>query len=207
MNRPPVLSLDDACALLRKGGIVAYPTETFYGIGCSALDSMAVACVCEAKGRPDGKALPVLVGEREQLEQVVTVEDWARPLMDAFWPGPLSLLLPAVRGVPMLLTGATGRVAVRQTPHPVARALCLGAGVPLAASSANMSGQPPVTRVADLDPRLLQGVDGVVDLPPEPDGGMPSTLIEEAGRGTLRILRPGAVTAEMLRRQGYRVVE
>ncbi|MDR3045910.1 MAG: threonylcarbamoyl-AMP synthase [Desulfovibrio sp.] len=214
-------SLDDAAALLRAGRVVVFPTETFFGVGCLATHAGAVDEVYRVKRRAHRLALPVIVGQVDQLAQVAApLSPAAEGLARRFWPGPLSILLPAVPGVPEPLTGGTGRVAVRLTPHPVARELCLLAGGPLVASSANISGRPAVTRATDLDLELLAEVAGVLDLPPAPPGGLPSTLVEvldgggartgaRTGGGTgggaprLRVLRAGAVPAQALRDAGY----
>lgn len=209
-----MLDMEAAVELLRSGRVVVFPTETFFGVGCLATSPEAVSEVYRVKRRSHRLALPVIVGHVDQLAQVAAhAPQAAMQLARRFWPGPLSILLPAAPGVPEPLTGGTGRVAVRLTPHPVARELCLRAGGPLVASSANISGRPAVTRLADLDPELLAEVAGVLDLPPSPPGGLPSTLVEvldgEPGRQgalpRLRILRAGVVTASELRGAGYEV--
>ncbi len=214
-----MLNMDDAATLLRAGRVVVFPTETFFGVGCLATHADAVAEVYRVKRRAHRLALPIIVGDMEQLAQVaVPMNPVAESLARRFWPGPLSVLLPAAPGVPVPLTGGTGRVAVRLTPHPVARELCLRAGGPLVASSANISGRPAVTGAAELDPELLAAVAGVLDLPPAPPGGLPSTLVEvldERGGGNgggvgngaprLRVLRAGAVPVQALRDAGYAV--
>lgn len=207
--------MDETAALLRAGGVVVFPTETFFAVGCLALHAGAVGRVYRVKRRPHGLALPVIVGHVDQLAMVAArLDPVAEDLARRFWPGPLSVLLPAAPDVPALLTGGTGRVAVRLTPHPVARELCLLAGGPLAASSANISGRPTAARAAGLDPELRAGVAGVLDLPPAPPGGLPSTLVEpstgeDGGHGTgrprLRVLRVGAVPVQALRDAGYAV--
>ncbi|MGJ3522464.1 L-threonylcarbamoyladenylate synthase [Nitratidesulfovibrio sp. D1] len=210
-----MLNMDDAAALLRTGRVVVFPTETFFGVGCLATHAGAVDEVYRVKRRVHRLALPVIAGHVDQLAQVAArMDPVAEGLARRFWPGPLSVLLPAAPGVPAPLTGGTGRVAVRLTPHPVARELCLLAGGPLVASSANISGRPAVTRVADLDPELTVEVAGVLDLPPAPPGGLPSTLVEvldgggggaAAGLPRLRVLRAGAVPVQALRDAGYAV--
>uniref|UniRef100_B8DL97 L-threonylcarbamoyladenylate synthase n=1 Tax=Nitratidesulfovibrio vulgaris (strain DSM 19637 / Miyazaki F) TaxID=883 RepID=B8DL97_NITV9 len=206
-----MLNLDDAAALLRAGRVVVFPTETFFGVGCLATHAGAVDEVYRVKRRAHRLALPVIVGHVDQLTQVAApMGHVAEGLARRFWPGPLSILLPAAPGVPEPLTGGTGRVAVRLTPHPAARELCLRAGGPLVASSANISGRPAVTRAMDLDPELLAEVAGVLDLPPAPPGGLPSTLVEVLDGGCigdgaprLRVLRAGAVSVQALSDAGY----
>lgn len=204
---PEILSLEQACAVIRRGGVIAYPTETFFGLGCCALDGDAVASVFAAKRRAPDMPLPVIAGDVDQLALVAAhVSDAARALAERFWPGPLSILFPAHPAVPPVLTGGTGTVAVRVSPHPGARALALGSGAPLAATSANISGRPAVTSATELDVELLQAIEGVFDMPPQPAGGMASTLVCCDDSGRLRILRDGPVSSEMLRAAGYELI-
>lgn len=207
MSSKILTNIADAVRLLAKGGVLVYPTETFFGIGCDARDARAVDAVFRAKRRQPGMALPVIIGDISQLGMVTnghgTVET---SLATDFWPGPLSILCPALPGLPAALTGGTGRVAVRVSPHPAARALALGLGAPLAASSANISGRDAVVRAVDLGHELLSAVDGVYDAPPQPAGGLPSTLVDVLTDGTLRVLREGAVPVAALVGRGYTVV-
>jgi L-threonylcarbamoyladenylate synthase len=186
----------EAAAALRRGGVIAYPTETFYGLGALASDGEAVARLVRAKGRPDGKPLPLLGADTSQLTLVAEFSPLARRLAAAFWPGPLTLVLPARPGLPAAITGGGGTVGVRVTGSAVAAALAAAAGGALVATSANRSGQPPPTTTAGLDPALLDRLDLVLDGGPTP-GGAPSTVVAvEDGRLTL--LRPGAVAIEAL---------
>lgn len=201
------LSLEAACEALRKGRIVIFPTETFYGIGCNAMDPDAVGAVFSAKKRSLSLPLPVVVYGRDQLDQLVSVvPDAAIPLMEAFWPGPLSIVFPARGEVPDLLTANAGRVAVRCSSHPAVIALCETSGLVLVASSANLSGFPPVTAPEDLDPELVAAAAGVFVAGPVPAGGLPSTVVDilETREGAVvRILRKGAVSEEEIRAAGF----
>lgn len=200
------MNLEQAAVCLRSGGVVVYPTETFFGVGGLACHAGAVARVYAAKRRAAGLPLPVIGADRAQIERLAIVDVRAAALMERFWPGPLTLLLPARPHVPKGITGGTGRIAVRVSSHAVARALANAAGEALAASSANMSGCPAVTRAASLDPELLAAVDGTLDGDPAPEGGLPSTLAEVLAQGRVRVLRAGAVSRQALEAAGYRVI-
>lgn len=202
------LSLTEAANCLRAGGLVVYPTETFMGVGCNACDANAVARVYQVKRRNVQLPLPVIVSEICKIGAIATFDPAFEPLVQRFWPGPLTVLLPALSDVPAMLTGGTGRVAVRVSPHPVARLLSAAVGGVLVSSSANISGQPAVQRGQDVDCRLLSVVDGIVLDGPEPSGSAPSTLVElvhDQPQATLRILRLGAISAEQLAEAGYSV--
>jgi L-threonylcarbamoyladenylate synthase len=181
-----------AAAALRRGEIVAYPTETFYGLGVNALDELALARLRLLKGRGD-KALSVLVGG-DSLDSMMnalckSVPPAAKRLMDRYWPGPLTLVLPARRGLPAPLV-ANGFVAVRESPHPTARALVAAFGGPITATSANMSGGAPATTPEAVEEvfegrcRVLHGGSTA--------GGAPSTIVRVRGN-RLEILRKGVL--------------
>jgi L-threonylcarbamoyladenylate synthase len=205
----PILSLGEAQAALSEGRLVVYPTETLYGLGCDAMNPDAAAAVFWVKRRALTLPLPVVIGSMSMLDQLAYVNDYARELMDVFWPGPLTIVLPARKEVPDILTGRSRRVAVRFSSHPAACELCMAIGKPLVASSANISGNPAVARREALDPALVQGVAGLYVSGPEPAGGPPSTVVdtfEDSGGGGIKILRFGAVKEEDLGKAGFRVV-
>lgn len=194
---------------MRQGGLVVYPTETFMGIGCNACDADAVARVYQVKQRSVQLPLPIIVSEIEKISTIATFYPAFSPLVQRFWPGPLTVLLPACAGVPTMLTGGTGRVAVRVSSHPVAQMLSAAVGGALVSSSANISGQPAVRQAYDVDRRLLAAVDGIMLDGPEPAGSAPSTLVEllhEQSTPVLRVLRLGAVSVEQLVQAGYEVL-
>ncbi|MDR2893133.1 MAG: L-threonylcarbamoyladenylate synthase [Deltaproteobacteria bacterium] len=213
------LDLKEAAEAVRRGGLLVYPTETYYAVGCSALDAAAIHRVFGAKRRGHGLPLPVIIGSLDQLSLVAgplspQAEELIRELAEKFWPGPLSILVPAGEAVPPELCAGTGRVAVRLSSHAEAAGLCLTAGCPLVSSSANISGRPPVVEPADLDPELTTAVDGgLYDPLPRPSGGLPSTIVEiyqepsRSDRIGLRVLRAGAVSVADLRDQGFLVCE
>ncbi len=201
-----MLDFDAAKDSILHGNIIIFPTETFFGIGGRALYSPAVTAVYRVKRRAHNLPLPVAVGDIAQLPLVA--REMPPALLDIaryFWPGPLSVVCPAAQQVPALLTGGTGKIAVRVSSHPAVRDLCLACG-PLCASSANISGREPVTRVGELDPDLLRRVDGVYDALPEPAGGLPSTIVELRDEKSLMILREGAIDADSLREHGWNVL-
>ena len=187
----------EAASVLRRGGVIAYPTETFYGLGALATDGAAVERLVRAKDRPDGQPLPLLGASLAQLEAVARFDPQALRLAGAFWPGPLTLVLPARPGLHAAITGGGQTVGVRVTSGRVAAALAAAAGGALVATSANRAGEPPAATVAGLDPVLRARLDLVLDGGATP-GGMPSTVVAlDAGRLTL--LRPGVVPIEALR--------
>ncbi len=201
---PRLLDVAAAARALRASGVLVYPTETFFAIGCLAGDAAGVAAVFRAKMRPPTRTLPLLAADAAQAAQVVDMR--AMPAgLDVFWPGPLTVLLPACAGLPAALVNGQGKAAVRVTPHPLAAALARAAGGPLTSSSANISGHASVSEVRMLEPTLLARVSGVLDGCPRTAGGEPSTLVEPLGGKDLRLLRRGAVTEETLEQAGWRL--
>jgi len=187
-----------AAQLLREGGTVAFPTETVYGLGANALDSMAVAKIFSAKGRPAWDPLIVHIDALPMLPQVAELTDELRTsaekLMRAFWPGPLTLLLPRAAQVPFAVTAARPLVAVRIPKHPIAQELIRLAGVPIAAPSANRFGHTSPTTAAHVLADLDGRIDAVLDGGPA-SVGVESTVFDLTARA---IYRPGAITAQML---------
>ena len=201
------VSPDWAVAIIKSNGVLVFPTETFFGVGGRALDADATARIFRIKRRASVNPLPLVAANEEQLNMVCRLPEDFAELVRPFWPGPLSAVLPARLRTPEILTGGTGKVAVRITSHPVCRGLALAVGEPLSASSANISGRPPVTLAAELDPELISGVDGVLDAPPQPDGGLPSTLIEPLDDYRhIRILRAGSISESALIQAGFLIV-
>jgi len=196
-QRPDASTIARAAACLRMGGLVAFPTETVYGLGVYALDPVAVRKLFEAKARPADDPLIVHVPSLAEARELVTdVPSAAAVLAARFWPGPLTLVLPKSRVVPDDVTAGLPSVAIRVPSHPVAQALLRASGVPIAAPSANLFSRPSPTRaahvVADLDGRI----DMIIDGGPTPMG-VESTVVDLTGPSP-RILRPGGVSLEDL---------
>lgn len=191
-------------AVLQVGGSCIYPTETLYALGCAAGNPAAVNSIFSIKSRPRSKPLPLIIGSVQQLEAVATqIHPVIAGLADCFWPGPLSLLLPARSDLPAGLVNREGLVCIRQTSHPQARRLCLDCGFPLVATSANLSRGRPVVSLEDLDPELVARVDAVWESGPAPEGRAPSTIIRLGASNRLHILRCGAISRTSLIRAGF----
>jgi L-threonylcarbamoyladenylate synthase len=190
-------TLERAAAILRDGGLVALPTETVYGLGANALDAAAVERIFAAKERPAWDPVIVHVASQAMLEGLVeAVPEAARRLMERFWPGPLTLLLPRTRAVPDAVTAGRPLVGVRMPSHPVALELIRQAGVPVAAPSANRFGHVSPTTAAHVLDDLDGRIDAVLDAGPTPRG-VESTVLDVTV-SPMRIFRPGAVTAEQI---------
>jgi L-threonylcarbamoyladenylate synthase len=188
-----------AARLLREGGIVSFPTETVYGLGACVHDARAVARIFEAKERPAFDPLIVHIAKREELELLVRdVPLLAWKLIDQFWPGPLTLVLPKHDTVPEIVTAGLPTVGVRMPAHPVAHALILETGSPVAAPSANPFGYLSPTTAAHVSDQLGDRVDMILDGGPS-DVGVESTIVKiEAG--ALVLLRPGGMPLEEIER-------
>lgn len=204
-DRPDPAAIARAAACLRDGGLVAFPTETVYGLGVNALNRPAVLRLFAAKQRPANDPLIVHVGSIDSLAPLVMrVPEQARVLGQHFWPGPLTLVLTRSGQVPDEVTAGLPSVAVRVPVHPVARALMAAAAIPIAAPSANLFSRPSPTRAS----HVLADLDGRIDL--IVDGG-PTTIgvestVLDLTRDPPTILRPGAVTIEMLQQVIERVM-
>jgi L-threonylcarbamoyladenylate synthase len=191
------VALAQALAVLRDGGVVAYPTETFYGLAVDALDDTALQRLLQLKGRSAEKTVSLIVSGRKMLETVCAeVPPLAERLMADHWPGALTLALPARPGLPEALV-SDGCVAVRQSPHPLASALVTAFGRPISATSANRGGEPPTRTAAEVRAAFAgSGPDDLFVLDGgQTPGGAPSTLVRVRG-GTLEVLRRGAVSID-----------
>lgn len=187
----------EAAAVLREGGLVAFPTETVYGLGSCAWDAEATQRVFDVKGRPAGNPLIVHVADQDGLAAVAAaVPPLAQRLASQFWPGPLTLVVDAAEGLPRVTTGSLATVAVRMPAHPAALALLRQTGAPVAAPSANRSGRPSPTTVAHVLDDLGGQIDAVLDGGPC-EIGVESTVVDARGRAPV-VLREGAVTREQL---------
>jgi L-threonylcarbamoyladenylate synthase len=190
---PDDRALREAANVLRRGGLVAFPTETFYGLGAAALDRAAVRRVFDVKGRPSTMPLLVLLDTAAELPQIVAdVPSRARGLIDRHWPGALTLVFRAAPHVPRELTAGTGTVGVRVPNHHVPRALVRRLGVPVTAPSANPTGADPPTTADGVLAHFRDVLDLVLDGGPTP-GGAPSTVVDVTVDPP-RVLRQGAIT-------------
>lgn len=181
--------------ILRAGGLVAFPTETVYGLGANGMDAEAAGKVYAAKGRPSDNPMILHIAERSALKELTgKVTTDMVTLMDAFWPGPMTMVVEALPQVPRVTTGGLDTVAVRMPDHPVALALIAESGVPVAAPSANASGRPSPTS----GQHVLDDLNGRIDAVVMGDNcqiGIESTVIDMTGEIPM-ILRPGKLTAE-----------
>lgn len=197
-------ALSEAAQIIRNGGLVAFPTETVYGLGANALDEEAAKKIYAAKGRPSDNPLIAHISCMEELEPLVArIPEAARKLAEACWPGPLTMVFPKSSKVPYGTTGGLDTVAVRMPSDPIARRLIRLAGVPIAAPSANTSGRPSPTTAQhvwqDMNGKIEMILDG------GPVGiGVESTIVDVSG-AIPTLLRPGAVTMEMLQEIAGRV--
>ena len=184
-----------ALGTLRAGGLVAFPADTVYGVGSLAFDGKAVESIYTAKDRPIEKAIPVLIGDTDDLDKIaMDIPNMALKLASHFWPGPLTILVPKQPGLPEAVS-ATSTVGVRVPDHEVARALLRAAG-PMAVTSANISGQANPTTAEEVFTQLNGRIGLIIDGGKTP-GGVPSTLVDCSGEN-IRILREGPIAEEEL---------
>ena len=189
--------LKEACEILKRNGLVAFPTETVYGLGGDGMHKEASAKIYAAKGRPSDNPLIIHIADRKSLDEIASeVSKKAEKLMDAFWPGPMTLIFRKKENVPMSTTGGLETVAVRMPSHPVARELIRQSGVYIAAPSANTSGRPSPTKAEHVIEDLSGKIDMIID-----GGsvgiGLESTIVDMSEDIPV-ILRPGYITKEML---------
>ncbi|WP_419037906.1 L-threonylcarbamoyladenylate synthase [Enterocloster bolteae] len=189
--------LKEAARILRSGGLVAFPTETVYGLGGNALDEDAARKIYAAKGRPSDNPLIAHVSCVEEVAPLVKeIPEAGRKLMEAFWPGPLTMIFPKSEKVPYGTTGGLDTVAIRMPDDPVANRLIALAGVPVAAPSANTSGRPSPTTADHVWQDMNGRIDMIIDGGPV-GIGVESTIVDVSS-AVPAVLRPGAITMEML---------
>ena len=186
-------AIEQALSVLGRGGLVAFPTDTVYGVGALAFDGRAVESIYAAKDRPIEKAIPVLIGDADDMEKVgLDIPEVAYRLASRFWAGPLTLVIPKTPTLPESVS-ATDTVGVRVPDHEVARALLRVAG-PMAVTSANISGQPSPSTAAEVFAQLGGRLSLILDGGTTP-GGVPSTVVDCTSQ-ELKILREGPITRE-----------
>jgi L-threonylcarbamoyladenylate synthase len=175
---------------LQDGGVLALPTETFYGLAASPFDAGAVERIAQIKGRSERKPILILIAEPKMLAKIAeTVPPAAQILMQQFWPGPLTIVLPAARSMPRALTAGTGTVGVRQPHYPLLNRILQQVG-PVTGTSANRSGAPPARTAEEVRDAFGDEVDLIVDGGETP-GGEPSTVVSVVG--TVHLLREGRI--------------
>lgn len=195
-NRRPEV-MERAGEILKRGGLVAFPTETVYGLGGDALNPEASARIYAAKGRPSDNPLIVHIADMEALKVLASeVPEKARLLADRFWPGPLTMIMPKSDAVPYATTGGLDTVAIRMPSHPTAYELIRSSGVYIAAPSANTSGRPSPTTAQHVYEDLNGRIDMIIDSG-KVDIGLESTIVDLTGE-IPTILRPGYITKKML---------
>ncbi len=187
--------IDSIC---QSGGVIVYPTETFYAIGGNALDKDLGQRLSKIKKRPLDKPFPSLAGSRKALEKLVC--RWpqsALKLADEYWPGALTMVLEGCKNLPPAIIENDGSVAVRWSPHPLLKELAKLSHIPLISTSANLGGQPPATKADQLDPQLLTNVDLLIVADNQNPDPLPSTIIDARVDPPI-LLRPGAVEIQGL---------
>jgi len=188
---PTVPALADLVRrVLGENGLIALPTESFYGLSVAPFDEHALARLRQVKSRSEGKPILILIGDGSQLGPFVrSIPHAAHVLMNAFWPGPLTIVFPAAIGLSDVVTAGTGSVGIRLSSWQPLRDLLLRVG-PVTGTSANREGMPPPTTAEEVQHSLGDALDLIVDAGPTP-GGRPSTVIDV--RGPIRIIRDGAI--------------
>jgi L-threonylcarbamoyladenylate synthase len=197
MPCPVGADVELAAKIISEGGLVAFATETVYGLGANGLDPIAVARVFEAKNRPQFDPLICHLSSREEINKIaINVPDIASVLAERFWPGPLTMVLPKKEIVPDLVTSGLKTVGIRVPKHPLARKLIELAGVPIAAPSANLFGKVSPTTAQHVADQLGDRIDYILDGGPS-EIGLESTVID-CSAGTVKVLRLGGLTNEEL---------
>jgi len=190
--------LEEARGLLAAGGILAIPTDTYYALAVHPFNEEALTRLFALKQRPRGKPILLLVASQEMVSQVAPeVPEVARRLMARFWPGPLTIILPARPELPRLVTGGTGTVGIRQPRHAITCELVAALGWPVTGTSANRAGQPSLTLATEVDEQFGEQVDLILDAGPCP-GGQPSTVVDASCTPPC-LVRPGATPTARLK--------
>lgn len=193
--------INNAGKILKNGGLIAFPTETVYGLGASAYDADAAEKIYTAKGRPSDNPLIVHICEKEQIDEIAEdVTEEAKMVIDTFMPGPITIILKKKNIIPKTVTAGLDTVAIRFPAHNVARALIKAAGVPIAAPSANLSGKPSPTKARHVINDMIGRIDGIID-GGDCNVGVESTIVDFTGDKPV-ILRPGGITYEDLKNAG-----
>lgn len=185
-------AMERAVAILRSGGIIAYPTETFYGLGVDAENREAIEKIFQVKGRDFKNPVALIMGDEEPLPRFASyVPEYGRRLIERFWPGPLTLVLRATPAVSEVLTAGSGRIGIRISSHPVARSLAKMLEKPITATSANLSGLPECIAASEVIDQIGERIDAAVDGGITP-GGLGSTILDVTGDAPV-VLRAGVI--------------
>lgn len=204
LKNPSQKDIKTAADLLRSGKLVVFPTETVYGLGASALDETAAGRIYAAKGRPSDNPLIIHLAKADDAEKYAEGSPCFKKLATLFMPGPLTVVLSKKECIPFSVTGGLNTVAVRVPSHPIAHELLTLAKIPIAAPSANLSGRPSCTTVEHVIEDMNGKVDAILD-GGESELGLESTILLPRGENEVILLRPGAITIEMLTQNGFHV--
>ena len=196
-QKPEVEIIKEAAGVIKQGGVIVFPTRCLYGLGADAMNPNAVERIIEIKQRPADNPILVLIHSKKQLEMLVEkIPPAANAIMEAFWPGRVTLVFDARGTLPGLLTAQTGKIGVRLAGHPVAAAMLRQVKGPVTGTSANLSGRPGCSRLSDMDPQITGQVDLVLDAG-RLQSGVGSTVVDVT-REPPRILREGQIAASQI---------
>ncbi len=196
-DHPEAERIDEAVAILKAGSVIAFPTETFYGLGADARNEAAIEQIFEIKGRDFRNPILVVIGDEGQLGTFTEdIPAAAQKLMEKFLPGPLTIVFRASPSVSPKLTASTGKIGIRLTSHPIAKELSRRLGRPLTATSANLTGAPECSRAKEVLSQLEGKIDGIVDGGRTP-GGKGSTIIDVTV-SPVKVLREGVIPATLI---------
>lgn len=196
-ENPEAERIDEAVAILKSGGVIAFPTETFYGLGADARNEAAIEKIFGIKGRDFKNPILVVIGDVRHLETFADdVPDEARKLMSRFWPGPLTIVFRAAPSVSPKLTAGSGKIGIRLTSHPIAMKISKRLGGPVTATSANLSGAPECSSAVEVLSQLEGKIGGIVDGGQTP-GGKGSTIVD-ATVSPVKVLREGVIPAALI---------
>ena len=196
-QKPEVEIIKEAAGVIKQGGVIVFPTRCLYGLGADAMNPNAVERIIEIKQRPADNPILVLIHSKKQLEMLVEkIPPAANAIMEAFWPGRVTLVFDARGTLPGLLTAQTGKIGVRLPGHPVAAAMLRQVKGPVTGTSANLSGRPGCNRLSDMDPQITGQVDLVLDAG-RLQGGVGSTVVDVTEEPP-QILREGQIAASQI---------
>lgn len=196
---PDPATVAEIAGVLKSGAVIAFPTDTFYGLGADIYNDRAVKKVFDIKGRGYDKPVLVLISDKKEVASLISEENMSAHtgrLIDQFWPGPLTIVFYAVKSIPEILTGGTGKIGIRLPDHPFCRRLVERMGSPITATSANIAGMPSLNDPSEVQKSIGDRIDALVDGGITPDG-LESTVVDITGAEPL-ILREGAIPASAI---------